>query len=796
MRYNILKRCSKPGKPPGFLISTKGFFERGELMFTRRAFFAVMFLAILAWWLAIPPPVSAWERPPQWHTLRTLAGDTQIYGYTKDTSFGEIVVECDPDTGELTGHAYLNAYVGDEERLVGIEEETYVDWENPRTLNFLECQILAPNIPSSVDYDWEYHWEHLDEPMHYKPGPPIWPGNPSWALLAPDVPNNMLVVVKATNPNPYPVEATISGSVITYPSIYGNQFINDNAKIELASGETKYLKLPQAEMFLAEWPVPIDGILAYSTAGWDTTEYQILADDYPPSWVIDGSTTIDVPPYGRPNWNYEVMTYHPVYGHPPEEIPTPFNLGVKRYEPNWTRNFATLSMSQTSGAWDTWEAWYTPITGPAVTTKNNSNYRDFNMYYTYRGDTQIYVPRGGYIESRIVKDYWWPYNDGWNNILPFLKTDEFPVWGENYSFVPDTVTPPYVPPRDDGCGGTIPGYQPPDEIMNYGQLVSTPQTQFIIRRTWSSAPRIKNQVQINACTVDVVDRIDSDFSCNPVSTTKSHYTWDGSSFIRTVSTTPYAGETAGYGKVTMTFTNMIQGQNPSPLTTTFGVGGYSCDGYYFEQQPQTIHLPQTAQFDALLTDEVGVSLPKRVVTPPPVTDDCGNTYQPPDEYYDLLDGDITINISMPANQNTMILADQYTVEMPFESGININNLTSVLSRVSTPDDVIFTANFGVEYQGGGPAMIWYSYRHWRGYGENPWGDYYYDIMGFQSGGEKSASSYYSGSNPYTGHLSASPGQSVFAEWYPAYLDSYRRQTYYFRVLMDGTVYPYTYNPDY
>lgn len=763
------------------------------------AFIIAVFLLVLT----TPPPANAATKT--WHTLVTgLSGETeittQIYGYTKDTPFGEIVVECDEETGEETGFAFLNARIGEKEIVIEDREETYLDWENPRTLNFLECQILAPNIPSKVDWDFEYHWEHLDEPMHYKPGPPIWPGDPSWALLAPDVPNNMLVVVKATNPNPYPVEATISGSVMTYPSIYGNQLINDNAKIEFAAGETKYLKLPQAEMFLAQWPVEIDGVGSYSSANWNTSSYQILAEDYPPDWVINGSTTIDVPPYGLFYGlsRYEVMVYRPEYGlHPPEEIPTPFNLGVKRYEEKWTRNYATASMSQHSGFYDIWEAYYTPVTGPAVMTINSSTYRDLNMYYLYRGDTQMYVPRGGYIDTQIQKDYWWPYSGGWNNILPILKTDESPVWGENYSFVPDTVTPPYVPPRDDGCGGTIPGYQPPDEVMNYGQLVSTPQTQFIIRRTWTSGPRIKNQIQINACTVEVVDYISRDYSCNPVSTTKSHYTWNGTGFTQIQTTTPYAGETAGTGKVIMTFTNMIQGQNPSTLTINFGRGGQSCDGYWFTPEPQTIHLPQTAQFDALLTDEVGVRLPKRVVTPPPETDDCGNQYQPPDEYYDLLEGDMTISMSMPANQNTMILADQYTVEMPFESGININKLASVLSRVSTPDDVIFTTDFGVEYRGAGPAQIWYSYRHWRGYGEKPWGDYFYDRMGFQSGGEKSASSYYSGSNPHMGLLSASPGQSVFAEWYPAYLDSYRRQTYYFRILTSsGFVYPYTYNPDY
>lgn len=772
--------------------------------------FVVVFLALLAWSLSLSPPANARERHPQWHTLKTLSGDIQVYGYTKDTTFGEIVVECDPDTGELTGHAYLNAYVGEEERLVGIEEESYVDWENPRTLNFLECQILAPNIPSSVDLDFEYHWEHLDEPMHYKPGPPIWPGDPSWAVLAPSVPNNMLVVVKATNPNPYPVKAIIGGSVNVRNDL-GIFFHLEEPMLEFAPGETRYLKVSDdATQFITENNSPLSGTSGYSSAAWQTNSYQILAEDYPPSWIINGSTTIDVPPYGRPGGMYEQMSFHPPNQHPPEEVPTPFNLAEKRNEPNWKKNYSTASMLKASGARNMWDGWYTPYTASAVVTDPG---RDMNRYYIYRGGgespTQIPMVKGWDWDSKIRTSYWWPYNNGWNSYIPVLTNDPVlntwsQVWFDNYSFVPDRVTPPYVPPRDDGCGGTIPGYQPPDILMDYGTITSTPMILYNTHRTLEERPAIKNQIVINACTVDIVNRINNDYSCNPVSTMKTRYTWNGSSFNNVQTTTPYAGETAGTGTVSITLTNIVQGISSGRLSATFGrmTSGSSCSGNYtFEATPQEVHLPKVSQLDAMLMEYTGLSLPVTIYTPPYVpgyTDEEGNCvpgYQPPDEIIYSLPSDVTINsIVIPAGQTTTLLAEQKTINIPLESAaynFNINGLATVLNTISTADEVIFPGNINVNFEGAGPAQAHHYYRDWN-VNKQEWRDSYsYGIMG--PGPEGTASSYYSGSNPYQGYITTSLGSGKWAETYPKYISSNNYFSYY-RVLLNGNVFPHTWNP--
>ncbi|MGE5543642.1 MAG: hypothetical protein ACM3UW_01585 [Bacillota bacterium] len=768
--------------------------------------FLVVFLALLAWCLSLPPPASALENPPQWHTLKTLSGDTQVYGYTKDTSFGEIVVECDPDTDELAGHAYLNAYIGEEERLVGIEEETYLGWENPRTLNFLECQILAPNIPSSVDLDIEYHWEHPEEIMHYKPGPPIWPGNPSWALLAPEVPNKMLVVVKATNPNPYPISAVISGVVLTYTNDLGIFFPAAEPVLEFRPKETRYLMVSHGLTdFVTETNNPLSGTSGYSSAAGLTNSYQILAEDYPPSWIINGSTTVDVPPYGRINGMYEQMSFHPSYQHPPEEVPTPFNLAVKRNEPNWTKNVSTASMLKVTGSRDMWEGWYYPHTASAVVTDPG---RDMNRYYMYRSDTQIPMVKGWDWDSKIHTSYWWPYNDGWNSYIPVLTNDPetnswSQVWFDNYSFVPDRVTPPYVPPRDDGCGGTIPGYQPPDILMDYGTLTSTPIILQNTYRTLEERPAIKNQIVINACIVDVVNRINSDYSCNPVSTTKTRYTWNGSGFTSVQTTTPYAGETAGTGNVLITLTNMVQAISSGHLSATIGrVTSGDCSGSYtFEATPQEIHLPKVSQLDAMLQEHTGLSLPVTIYTPPYVPGyvneegKCVPGYQPPDEIIYSLPSDVTINsIVIPAGQTTTLLAEQKTINIPLESAaynFNINGLATVLNAMSTADEVIFPNSITVSFEGADPAQAHHHYRNWNA-NKKEWRDSYsYGIMG--PGPEVTASSYYSSSNPYRGYIKTTLGPGKWYETFPKYVSSNNYFSYY-RVLLNGSVFPNTWDP--
>lgn len=771
----------------------------------KKQMFSITFLALVVAWLFLFPP-SASAATKTWHTLVTgLSGETeittQIYGYTKDTPFGEIVVECDEETGEETGFAFLNARIGEKEVIIEDREESYLDWENPRALNFLECQIFAPNIPSRVEWDFEYHWEHPEEPIHYKPGPPIWPGNPSWAILAPNVPNNMLVVVKATNPNPYPISAIIGGHVNVSNDL-GIFFPLEDPVLEFAPGETRYLKVSDdATQFITEYNSPLSGTSGYSSAAWQTNSYQILAEDYPPSWIINGSTTVDVPPYGRLNGMYEQMSFHPTNQHPPEEVPTPFNLAVKRNEPNWTKNYSTALMLKASGARDMWDGWYTPYTASAVVTDPG---RDMNRYYIYRGSTQIPMVKGWDWDSRIHTSYWWPYNDGWNSYIPVLTNDPesnswSQVWFDNYSFVPETYTPPYVP--GDGC---TPGYQPPTEIMPYGTITSTPMILHNTHRTLEKRPAIKNQIVINACTVDIVNWINRDYSCNPVSTTKTRYTWNGSGFTSVQTTTPYAGETAGTGNVSITLTNIVQGISSGRLSATFGriTSGSSCSGNYtFEATPQEVHLPKVSQLDAMLMEHTGLSLPVTTYTPPYVpgyiADDgtCVPGYQPPDEIIYSLPSDVTINsIVIPAGQTTTLLAEQKTINIPIESGannFNIAGLATVLNAMSTADEVIFPNSITVNFEGADPARAHHYYRDWNA-NRNEWRDTYsYGIMG--SGSEVTASSYYSGSNPYQGYLTTSLGAGKWHETFPKYVSSNNYFSYY-RVLLNGNVFPNTWNP--
>lgn len=772
--------------------------------------FVVVFLALLAWSLSLSPPANARERHPQWHTLKTLSGDIQVYGYTKDTTFGEIVVECDPDTGELTGHAYLNAYVGEEERLVGIEEESYADWKNPRTLNFLECDAIAPNIPSNIDLDIEYHWEHPNEIIHYKPGPPIWIGTDSgWTVLAPAVPNKMLAVVKATNPNTYPVSATVKGRIpIKFDGYGSSPTVEAESSLEIGPGETKYVKLPDAPSFLAVSSSPLEGRSAYSESYWTTSNYQILSDEYPEQLKVGGITTIDVPPYtpvGGP-FNFENMIYHPNQN-TPLVVEAPFDLATRRLEPNWTRSYKTSEMNQGSGSFYGWDFIYTPVTGLGVVTDTT---REMNGHYFWMGSgedaSQIYTSKGWSWYGRIRPNYWWPYNDGWNSVIPTLTNNpehnaSHQIWMDNYSFIPDTVTPPYVPPRDDGCGGTIPGYQPPDIAMGYGNITSTPIHAISTYRRLDGRPALKNQLNINACTVTVYGSLTTSCETGAEGIQRWDYTWNGSDWNPSVYTfEPLANQTPNSAIIRLTVTNIVQGVNSGGLTATFGkTTSWDCSNgnYTFESTPQELHLPRVAQLDAQLQEKVGVALPITTYQPPYVPgyykDDgtCVPGYLPDPITIYSLPSDVTLDSIVIPPGTTTVLAEQKTIEIPFSGYFNsykLNGLKSVLSSIGGSDEVIFPSSINVNFQGADPARAWMYYRHYSSRGE--W-EHYIDCVIGPSSAEGTEMSYYNASNPYNGAVGLR-GSGQWAETFPRYENgSYFS---YYRVLLNGNVFPYTWNP--
>jgi hypothetical protein len=165
----------------------------------------------------------------QWVSLPTSVNQngttvsTNVFGYyTNIDNFGQVFIECDPGTGNETGNAYIpNVKIGSisVQKLQGYNQQKQLDLSTVKEVKPAQVQIIYPNVPADLHGDGNGNWEIT---------PLTLPSSPTFGyVLQGNFPDYNLCVAQITNPNDFPVKATLAG----YPTVY------------LGANETKIIKL-------------------------------------------------------------------------------------------------------------------------------------------------------------------------------------------------------------------------------------------------------------------------------------------------------------------------------------------------------------------------------------------------------------------------------------------------------------------------------------------------------------------------------------------------------------------------
>ena len=115
------------------------------------------------------------------------------------------------------------------------------DWSKVKRINPVQISVMAPNIIKGTGYDWEYY-EETGELRRLASGPVQWPGSSGAYLVPGSDPDYWLIVAKLTNPNPWPVKASIRTDIDHwYRSWYSKFGIREIIEAGLGANETRFV---------------------------------------------------------------------------------------------------------------------------------------------------------------------------------------------------------------------------------------------------------------------------------------------------------------------------------------------------------------------------------------------------------------------------------------------------------------------------------------------------------------------------------------------------------------------------
>jgi len=175
-----------------------------------------------------------------------------VYGfYTIIEPFGELFVECDPDTGKEIKAYIPGVKIGEKKKITKkqgpSEFAKIIDWDNPKEILPLQMELMAPNIPTNTRPYWEipggYQGERLTK-NEFK-----WPMDTSFTRLVPGSdPDNWLFVARVTNLNDSQIKANWSADLYSFGDdwFYGNNRVPISKKgenIVFGPNESKYVLL-------------------------------------------------------------------------------------------------------------------------------------------------------------------------------------------------------------------------------------------------------------------------------------------------------------------------------------------------------------------------------------------------------------------------------------------------------------------------------------------------------------------------------------------------------------------------
>lgn len=216
----------------------------------RRLGILLMFFLLV---LFIVIPASAGVQK-QWADLATSVDangniiTTRVYGYYADVEdFGQVFVVCDPNTGRETGDAFVpGGKIGEKQsqKIVRYDRKQVLDWDHPKQLNPVQVALTMPNIPTSLEYDWD-QYEKTGQLTKKVVGQFGWPMDYSFARLVPGSdPDYWLIIASVQNPNPFPVKAQFQTSIHGWrDGWWHSENISKDIEVPLGPNETKYILL-------------------------------------------------------------------------------------------------------------------------------------------------------------------------------------------------------------------------------------------------------------------------------------------------------------------------------------------------------------------------------------------------------------------------------------------------------------------------------------------------------------------------------------------------------------------------
>ncbi len=171
----------------------------------------------------------------------TLADNTKVYGYWLEFNDKSVLVECNPNTNEETGYAFINSGKWEEKEKEVVDTYEYVKKEDFSRVTGLHPvtvdDVFAPNIPIGIGWDRE-HYLATGESRNTTKSHVSWPGSRTPRIVPGTHPDYWLIVAMVTNPNPFPVKANVE--IDLWGSSPRAEF---NGELTFEANETKYIKL-------------------------------------------------------------------------------------------------------------------------------------------------------------------------------------------------------------------------------------------------------------------------------------------------------------------------------------------------------------------------------------------------------------------------------------------------------------------------------------------------------------------------------------------------------------------------
>lgn len=288
----------------------------------RKLFWLFLFISAL---LLLIVPASA-DTQKKWFDLVTSidgsgnAVTTSVFGYIFDSNGKEVLIVCDPATGNETGQAYLSdVKIGERtlQKIIGYDSKKIENFSQVKKINPVSLKIMAPNIYDALSYS-DTSWDQYDKTGQLSKtafGPVAWPGNTKGYLVPGSDPDYWLIVAECYNPNNWPVKASIGVELDRWRNSFSDSgpSIDVNKEVLLGPNETKYVLINRGNhgyKMLAQkrsW----DGYMETWTEGFfdvDVTENQ---DPELPDWLKVNKGYISFSYYGGPPVPKDLSNYIP-----------------------------------------------------------------------------------------------------------------------------------------------------------------------------------------------------------------------------------------------------------------------------------------------------------------------------------------------------------------------------------------------------------------------------------------------------------------------------------------------------